>query len=37
LAKDGDTDGFAAGWQAFDAELHKVVKEVEHLLAGALQ
>jgi len=37
LAKDGNTDGFAAGWQAFDAELRKVEHEVEHLLAGALQ
>jgi CheY-like chemotaxis protein/HPt (histidine-containing phosphotransfer) domain-containing protein len=37
LAKDGNTDGFAAGWQAFDTELRKVVQEVEHLLAGALQ
>jgi HPt (histidine-containing phosphotransfer) domain-containing protein len=37
LAKDGNTDGFAAGWQAFDTELRKVVQEVEHLLAGALK
>jgi HPt (histidine-containing phosphotransfer) domain-containing protein len=37
LAKEGKTDDLAAGWQAFDTELSRVVSEVEHLLAGALQ
>ncbi len=37
LAKDGNTDALAAGWQTFDTELSKVLQEVEHLLAGALQ
>jgi HPt (histidine-containing phosphotransfer) domain-containing protein len=37
LAKEGKTDAFAVVSQAFDTELNRVVLEVEHLLAGALQ
>jgi HPt (histidine-containing phosphotransfer) domain-containing protein len=37
LAKEGQTDALASAWQEFDMELSRVVLEVEHLLAGAMQ
>ena len=37
LAKEGKTDALTSAWQQFDTELSRVVQEVEHLLAGAIQ
>ena len=37
LAKEGKTDALASAWQEFDSELSRLVLEVEHLLAGAMQ
>lgn len=37
LGKEGKANEFAAAWQAFDNELSSVLKEVEQMLAGAIQ
>jgi HPt (histidine-containing phosphotransfer) domain-containing protein len=37
LGKEGKANEFASAWQAFDNELSNVLKEVEQMLAGAIQ